>query len=182
MVFEIFNIYILVECIWLVLPAYAANGFAPLARGRRAIDGGRMLRGKPLLGPGKTWEGLALGVAVAVIVSLIEMFAYPYLPWGISPAPLAITAMSPLLGFLLGLGAIAGDAAGSFLKRRLGMKRGASAPLLDQDDFIVGSLLFAMILVPVRIEWWILLLVITPFIHLLACAIGYILKVKKTPY
>jgi CDP-2,3-bis-(O-geranylgeranyl)-sn-glycerol synthase len=90
--------------------------------------------------------------------------------------------MTPLLGFLLGFGAMAGDAAGSFLKRRLGLERGKPAPLLDQDDFIAGALLSASLLVAVRLEWAILLLVLTPVIHFAACIIGYLLKVKKEPW
>ena len=86
------------------------------------------------------------------------------------------------MGIVLGLGALVGDTAGSFIKRRNGIKRGSSAPLLDQDDFLVGALLFASLIIVVKIEWWILLLVITPVIHYIACLIGYAFKVKKTPY
>jgi len=182
MVLNIFNIYVLVECIWLILPAYAANGLAPLVRGRRAIDSGRKLAGRRVFGDGKTWEGLVFGIVIAVLIALIEMIAYPYLPWGISDVPLVIVPMSALLGFLLGSGAMVGDLVGSFIKRRFGLKRGAPAPLLDQEDFLVGSLLFASLLITVKIEWWILLLVITPVLHWTACIIGYIFKVKRTPY
>lgn len=182
MVFDIFNIYILVEVIWIILPAYAANGLAPLARGKRPIDGGRKLGGDRLFGDGKTWEGLILGIVVAVVIALVEMAAYPYLPWDISPVTLVIIPMSVTLGFLLGLGAMLGDLAGSFIKRRFGLKRGRSAPLLDQEDFLIGCLLLASLLVIVKIEWWILLIVITPVLHWVACVIGYIFKVKKTPY
>lgn len=182
MVFDIFNIYILVEVIWIILPAYAANGLAPLARGKHPIDGGRRFGGNRLFGDGKTWEGLVFGIVVAVIIALIEMAAYPYLPWDISPVTLVIAPMSIALGFLLGLGAMLGDLAGSFIKRRFGLKRGEPAPLLDQEDFLIGSLLFASLLVTVKTEWWILLLVITPVIHWVACVIGYIFKLKKTPY
>jgi len=39
-----------------------------------------------------------------------------------------------------------------------------------------------MVLVAIRAEWWIMLLVITPVIHWVSCLIGYVFKVKKTPY
>jgi CDP-2,3-bis-(O-geranylgeranyl)-sn-glycerol synthase len=183
MALEIFTIYVLVECIWLILPAYAANGLVPLVKGRRRLDFGRNFTdGRPLLGPGKTIEGLLAGCAIGAIIALIQQLAFPYLPWGISDRPLNIAPMTPLLGFLLGFGAMAGDAAGSFLKRRLGLERGKPAPLLDQDDFIAGALLSASLLVAVRLEWAILLLVLTPVIHFAACIIGYLLKVKKEPW
>ena len=181
----VFDIYTLVEVIWLILPAYAANGLAPLAgklRKLHPIDSGRKLEKERVFGDGKTWEGLGLGVVVAVIISIVQMLAHPFLPWSLSPIALAITPMGPALGLLLGLGAMFGDLAGSFIKRRFRIPRGRPAPLLDQEDFLIGSLIFASALVVVSLEWWILLLVITPVIHWVANLIGYMLRVKKEPW
>ncbi|RLI96956.1 MAG: CDP-2,3-bis-(O-geranylgeranyl)-sn-glycerol synthase [Candidatus Aenigmatarchaeota archaeon] len=178
----VFDIYTLVEAIWLILPAFAANGLAPLFRGKRPIDGGRMLVKNRIFGPGKTWEGLMGGTIVAVAIALVQQLAFPFLPWHISEVPLSIAPMTAQLGFMLGLGAMAGDLGGSFIKRRFRMKRGAPAPLLDQLDFLTGAMLFASLLVSIRTGWWILLLVITPVLHWIACIIGYLFKVKKTPY
>jgi CDP-2,3-bis-(O-geranylgeranyl)-sn-glycerol synthase len=119
---------------------------------------------------------------MGIVIAVIMQGAQELLPWNLSPIPLTIIPMSAALGFLLGLGSLVGDTAGSFVKRRLGLKRGAPAPVLDQDDFIVGALLFAVVLVSVKLEWAILLLVITPIIHVVACAIGYLLKLKDRPY
>jgi CDP-2,3-bis-(O-geranylgeranyl)-sn-glycerol synthase len=47
------------------------------------------------------------------------------------------------LGFLLGLGAMAGDAAKSFFKRRLGIAPGHPWIPFDQIDFQIGALLLA---------------------------------------
>jgi len=176
------DVYTLVEVIWLVLPAYAANGLAPLARGKRPIDGGRKLGKERVFGDGKTWEGFAFGTVVGVIVSVIQMLAFPFLPFGISPVPLIIVPMGPVLGFLLGFGAMVGDLGGSFIKRRFGIPRGRPAPLLDQEDFLIGALIFASFWVAIRPEWAILLVIITPIFHWIANLIGYLLKVKKQPY
>lgn len=181
----VFDIYTLVEVIWLILPAFAANGLAPLAgklKKAHPIDGGRKLEKERVFGNGKTWEGLGIGVLLAVIVSVIEMLAYPYLPWGISPVELNIIMMGPVLGFLLGLGAMIGDLGGSFIKRRFRLPRGQPAPLLDQEDFLVGALIFASFVVSISLGWWILLLVITPVIHWIANIIGYIIRVKREPW
>lgn len=178
----VFTVYTLVEAIFLILPAYAANGFVPILGGRRPIDFGRKFRGRPLFGPGKTWEGFASGVAIAVVISLVEMLALPYLPFSASPVPLTIVAMTPLLGFLLGLGAMLGDLAGSFIKRRLGIPRGGSAPLLDQEDFLVGGLLLASVAVIVKWEWVVLLLILTPIFHWIASYTGYLLRIKREPW
>ncbi len=183
MVVEIFGLYNLVEAVWLILPAYAANGLAPLARGKHYLDGGRNFRdGKRIFGNGKTWEGSILGVVCAVLVSSIMQFVYPLLPWGTSGVPLTLIQMGPLAGALLGLGAIIGDLVGSFLKRRLGLPRGHPVPVLDQLDFIVGSFVFVSVVFPTNFSWLILLVIVTPFFHLSANYMAFLLGVKKEPY
>ena len=181
----VFDIYTLVEAIWLILPAYSANGLTPilgLKKGLHPIDGGRKLGGHPLFGPGKTWEGLIFGSFVGGMIGLVETLAYPYLPFGISPVPLNIVPMSLLLGLLLGLGAMLGDLGGSFLKRRLSIERGRPAPVLDQLDFLAGALLFSLLLVQLKPDWVILLAFITFAFHILANIIAYALKIKKQPW
>jgi len=179
----IFTIYNLVEVIWIILPAYAANGLVPLFKGKHPVDGGRkFFDGRPFLGPGKTWEGLFFGSVIGIIISIVMLTAHPYLPWDISPVPLYIAPMSIQLGFLLGFGAIIGDMAGSFIKRRLNIPRGRPAPVLDQDDFVLGSLFFASLVVAIKFEWIILALIITPIFHFIASVIAYKLKIKKEPW
>jgi CDP-2,3-bis-(O-geranylgeranyl)-sn-glycerol synthase len=181
----VFDIYTLVEAIWIILPAYAANGLTPLIglkKGLHPIDGGRKFRGEPLFGPGKSWEGLLFGTLIGGLIGLVEMLAYPYLPFSISPEPLNIVPMSLLLGLLLGFGAMSGDIFGSFIKRRLKIPRGKPAIILDQEDFLAGALVFSLILITIEIDWVILLAVITPVIHLVANGIGYILRIKKQPW
>jgi CDP-2,3-bis-(O-geranylgeranyl)-sn-glycerol synthase len=183
MVWEIFSIYVLVEAIWLILPAYAANGLVPQFKGRRRLDGGKkFIDGKPILGKSKTIEGLFWGTLIGIIIATVEMSAFPYLPWELSDRILTIVPMTPMLGFLLGFGAMIGDSAGSFIKRRLDMRSGQSAPLLDQLDFMFGAFLFASLAAALKLEWVILMAVLTPVFHWIACAIGYLLKVKKNPW
>ena len=183
MFWDIFNIYILVEAVWLVIPIYAANGLVPIVKGKMPVDfGKKFFDGRPILGPGKTIEGFIAGCVFGAIIALVEQLAFPYLPWQLSEIPLAIVPMSVGLGAILGFGAMAGDSAGSFIKRRLNLKRGAPAPLLDQLDFLAGSLLIASVFINIKFEWFIILAVITPLIHWLACIVGYLLKVKKEPW
>jgi CDP-2,3-bis-(O-geranylgeranyl)-sn-glycerol synthase len=178
----VFDIYTLVEVVFLILPAYAANGLAPVFRGKHPIDGGRTFRGRPLFGSGKSWEGLIGGAVVGGIIGLVEQLASPYLPFSASPVALVIVPMSLWLGLLLGFGAMAGDLCGAFIKRRCGIERGRPAPLLDQEDFIIGSLAFASLLVAIKSDWFVLLFFMTPFIHLFANGVGYLLKVKREPW
>ena len=92
------------------LPAAICLVFGP----GRPLDGGRTLAdGRPLLGPSKTWRGLVLAVLGTGLGALALG-----LPGG--------------LGLAVGVGAMVGDLATSFLKRRLGLAPSASLPVLDQ--------------------------------------------------
>lgn len=119
-----------VETLLALLPALVANG-SPVLIHRRGtpIDGGRTAwDGRPLLGAGKTFEGLLLGFANGSALAALFSAATgePGLAvWG------SAAALSALLG----------DIAAAFIKRRLGLPRGAPAPVLDQLDFYAGALL-----------------------------------------
>lgn len=97
-----------------------ANGAPVLAhrllgtRLARPLDGGRRLAdGQPLLGPSKTWRGLAAALAASTLAA---------------PA----VGLSPAEGTLFGLCAMGGDLLSSFAKRRLRIPPSDSAPGLDQ--------------------------------------------------
>ena len=88
----------------------------------------------------------------------------------------------------LACGSLFGDMFKSFFKRRMGMKRGASFPLVDQLDFVVGAWVFAYLTSP---EWFvsnftpsimITILIMTPLLHLTTNIIGYFAGVKKEPW
>jgi CDP-2,3-bis-(O-geranylgeranyl)-sn-glycerol synthase len=86
----------------------------------------------------------------------------------------------------LAFGAMLGDIAGSFIKRRRGIERGGSLPLLDQLGFLVVALLFAslsadfktLFTIPVIIAGFI----ITPVLHLTTNYIAYKLGLKEVPW
>ena len=92
--------------------------------------GGSFVDGHPLLGPSKTWRGV---LAALLLCSLI--------------APvLGIVASA---GALLALGAMAGDALSSFIKRRLGIPSSGKAYALDQIPEALVPLLLVQRLMPV---------------------------------
>lgn len=83
-------------------------------RAARPIDGGRNFRdGRPLLGPSKTWRGLATAVVATALAG-----------WALG--------VGVLLGALVGVAAHLGDLASSFTKRRLGIRTSGQALGLDQ--------------------------------------------------
>jgi CDP-2,3-bis-(O-geranylgeranyl)-sn-glycerol synthase len=128
---------LVVGALWAMLPAYVPNNAAVLAGGGRPIDGGRTLGGRRLLGDGKTWRGTAIGVlvgaALAVVLDLVVAAAE-------ATSGLPLPRFGPAVSVALPAGAMAGDIAASFVKRRLGRPRGAAFPIIDQLDFVVVSL------------------------------------------
>ncbi len=184
MVLDIFNIFVLVESIWLILPAYAGNGLVPIFRKycRHPIDGGRHLGKNRLFGDGKTWEGFFIGIIIVIFIALVEQLAFPFLPWDMSPVALVIFPMNMVTGILLGFGAMLGDLFGSFIKRRLGIDRGRPTFFIDQEFFVIFALLFAGTASFIKYQWIIFLLIITPIIHWIANLIGYFLGVTRRPW
>lgn len=168
---------------WILFPAYAANGFPPFARGKRPIDFGMRLKdGKRIFGDGKTFEGLFLGLLAGTLVGIAETLAMPYLNVYASQWNVQMIPMSIFTGFMISLGALVGDMCGSFIKRRIGMERGADAPLLDQLNFVFGTIVFAYFFTTITVWMIIIMFLVTPVIHRVACIIGYRLKIKQVPW
>lgn len=189
----------ILQAVWLFLPCYAAN-MAPVAAARlwprwtRALDGGRLGRdGRPLLGPNKTWRGLASGAFAGGTTALLLAAAGPNesLDFGRSdgvPGP-----MVALFGMALGVGALAGDAAKSFLKRRLGRNPGTPWFPFDQLDAVVGGLAAAALAAPLVGGWslaayfgdaWVpvWIVVLTPGLHWLSSVLAFAFGLKKRPW
>jgi CDP-2,3-bis-(O-geranylgeranyl)-sn-glycerol synthase len=154
-----------------IIPAMFANATPVLARGRRPIDGGlRFIDGRRLLGDGKTWEGLIAGLAAGVTVALLLAIALDNI-------------LVAYVGTLTSIGAMAGDITASFIKRRLGMERGAPAPVLDQLNFYIGAIAVLLIagytITPTML---ITLAAISGLAHITANIIAYKLKLKNVPW
>jgi CDP-2,3-bis-(O-geranylgeranyl)-sn-glycerol synthase len=71
-----------------------------------------------------------------------------------------------------------GDMAESFIKRQCGLARGASTPLLDQLDYIVGAFLFASLATPFLLKRFATVALITVPLHYTANFVAYKLKLK----
>jgi len=177
---------VVVVAFWSMLPAYVPNNVAVLLGGGPPIDGGRTLGGRRLLGDGKTWRGTVAGVAAGAVLALALDAGAP----GAREVS-GVTAVPEFPGAVvvaLPLGAMLGDIAASFLKRRLDRERGAAVPGLDQLDFVVGALALAAaadsgwfastFTVPVLL----VVLVLTPVLHLSTNYVAYLLDLKEVPW
>ncbi len=172
-------VFILVSAIYFMLPAYIANIFALIFSGKTPLDFNKKCSdGRRLIGNGVTLRGLFGGSLSGTIVGLIQGIISPY----ISLEPNLTIMHGCLFGFTMGFGALMGDAAGSFIKRRIGIDRGQPAPLLDQLDFVVGALLLSSFVYFENYFIVIVAFIITPILHLLTNMVGYTLGFKDVWY
>lgn len=172
-----------VKALLIIFPAYAANGFPPLARGTKPIDFNKKLSdGNRILGNGKTIEGFALGIFIGFLVGALEAYLYPDLNAYAMQFGVTLPIINLTVGFMISFGALFGDICGSFIKRRLKLKRGADVPLLDQWNFIIGAVVFAMWFTDITVWMLLIMLLITPLIHRIANIIAYKIKIKKEPW
>lgn len=162
-------IELILEAVKYILPAYVANSSSVLFGGGSPIDLGRELHGNRLLGDGKTWRGLIFGLMSGSIAAV---------GIGIILGSVLIS----LYGVLISLGGLLGDIAASFFKRRIGVERGDPAPLLDQLDFVLGALALGSVLFVPSEKVILTIIILTPFLHLLANVIGYLLDFKDKPW
>ncbi len=199
-------------------PAYLANTGAMLfgkwipdkiGFDNHKIDGGRIHSdGNRLLGDGKSWEGLFGGGVFSGILVMIAHYIWdensppsdrPFID------PLLISDSSDwfwignewvaafVLGFTLGFSCMLGDMAGSYVKRRQGLKRegevSSKAPLLDTLPFAIFIFLAAAIFFNDQVMMnsdlrspIIAIIILTPIIHRSFNILGYRLGLKSVPY
>lgn len=170
------------KAIYLMLPAYAANMAPVLFRKRLGflafpLDFGLEFMGKPLLGPHKTFRGLAAGVAFAVAVA----FAQRIFELSGLLESLAVLEYSGWLyiGLLMGFGAILGDSMKSFAKRRAGISPGRPWMPFDQLDFAFGSLLFLIAYRWVGVPVFIAALASSLVLHVLVNHAAFYIGVRR---
>jgi len=178
--------------IYFMLPAYLANVSALAFGGGTALDFKRdFTDGQRLLGDGVTWRGTIIGIIIGTSIAIIQGFIFLYYGdiFTILPGWVTIQGLIPtniigwlVLGLALSIGALGGDAVGSFIKRRIKIGRGKPAPLLDQLDFVVGALILASFVVIIPLNLVILIIIISVFLHVAANSIAYFLGMKDVWY
>ena len=188
---EIFKLLIAVlGAVYFMLPAYVANLSGLAFGGGTPVDGGRECKdGRRLIGNGVTWKGLQngtiIGTLVGVVLGIIGTFYgdLSVLTGGIIDLHVYGSLIGGLiLGFLMAFGALLGDAVGSFLKRRMGLERGAPAPFMDQLDFVVGALVLSLLVVRISWSFFIIIALLYLFLHLGSNTFAYLIGIKDVWY
>ncbi|MBI4150125.1 CDP-2,3-bis-(O-geranylgeranyl)-sn-glycerol synthase [Candidatus Woesearchaeota archaeon] len=173
----------LLSALYFMLPAYVAN-MAPVIVKRINIfnvplDQGRKWKdGKPVFGSHKTWRGLIAAVVFGAAVFALQQRLYVYDFWR-SISLVNYPAQPAMLGVFLGLGAILGDLVKSFFKRRRYITSGKPWIPFDQLDFVVGALLLSSLYYIPQLWVYVVLLVISPLLHILVNHIAFYLRIRK---
>lgn len=175
-------IELLFKAIWLFLPAYFANAIPPMIsklkiqKYNKSVDKTLMIKNRELFGKNKTLFGIFFGILGGTLLGTLQ-----------SLVPLEIIGfpevkMTIILALFLSSGALLGDLGGSFIKRRLKIENGNSLPLLDQLDFLIGAIIFAIIITPLSLSVILIAFLITPIFHIISNIFAYKLKIKKVPW
>ena len=184
------------------IPSLTGMPVKPIDAGRLHSDGNRML------GDGKTWNGFIGGSMTAGLLTMLQhhLSAGRVLA-GDRPTVDILAGVSEdawfwvggaygaafVLGCVLGFGTMTGDAVGSFIKRRRGMKRegevSSKAPLLDTLPFAILLYTFGLLFLPQALHGqtefilpMLATLIATPVVHRLFNLAGYRLGLKSVPY
>ena len=183
-------INLLISClaaIYFMLPAYVANLSGLAFGGKTPLDMGKTLSdGYRVIGNGVTWKGFIYGTILGTLVGGVQGLVgltLSQLTSGIIPFLVFNSLLNGLfVGFLLAFGALLGDAIGSFIKRRLGLKSGQPAPFLDQLDFVIVALILISPVVPLSINFILIIAIITIILHVSSNTIAYLLGIKDVWY
>lgn len=182
---------IMLNGLWLFVPAMLSNTFATMFGGKTKIDFGKSWHGKRIFGDGKSWSGFIGGGFSAACVGFV-IIGISYLTDSVDTWGYGEFYRNIGIVLCLAYGALFGDLCAAFIKRRLGMERGHKAPILDQYDFVAGAFLittiffhdwiFATYFDGWRICAFIIILLTMFFIHRIANIIGYKIGLKKEPW
>jgi CDP-2,3-bis-(O-geranylgeranyl)-sn-glycerol synthase len=151
-------------CLWYLLPAALGNhnascgnrlplpGFLKRGMDKLAIpiDLGKTLNGREIFGKNKTWRGLVVGILTAILVSGVQALLFFKIGFLRNNTVVDYASHNFIfVGTLMGGGALLGDLAESFIKRRLGKPSGKPWFPWDQSDWIIGAMLLSsMVVVP----------------------------------
>jgi len=164
-----------------ILPAYIANAIPVIFGGGMPVDFKRkFIDGERIFGDGKTWRGLFAGLCFGSLTGLLESQLCSF---AVIPNSLCLDFIP--LGFVLSLGTMIGDLAGSFIKRRMRMKRGHPSLILDQLSFLVFALVLSLHYVPnglITLDAVVFLLVLTYLLHVLSNMVANRLGLKNVPW
>ena len=183
------DIQYILSCLYFFLPAYFTNMTPPLiARIRffkflvKPIDFNKKFLSEPILGSHKTWLGAIFGLIVGSLIVLLQSELYKFSFFQqISFFNYQKINLWLFAGLICG-GAVFGDLFFAFIKRRLKLKPGARFIPFDQTNYVIGSALFLSFYLKLGINVWLVIFVLTFFLHIIFNRLGYALKLHQAKW
>jgi CDP-2,3-bis-(O-geranylgeranyl)-sn-glycerol synthase len=177
---------LMLQCMYFMLPAAFAN-MAPVMfknalKGLNVpIDGGKTIGKKPVFGSHKTIRGFVVGMITAIAIALLQAWlsGYPFMQ-GFSVMDYSQGyGFAILFGLLMGFGALFGDLAKSFIKRRIGIDAGKPFIPFDEVDFAIGALAFASIIIDISWDIVAMSIGLAFLFHILVNHAAFYLKIRN---
>ena len=170
---------LILKALYFFLPAYIAN-MAPVIF-KKVPFLAKPVNAK-LFGVNKTWRGLILATVVGTLIFLAQKQLFQLGGFWEDVALIDYTGFSVLLGVLLALGAILGDLVESYFKRKRKIAPGKPWFPWDQLDFVFGAFLLSFIIYMPAIEVIVMLIIVTPFLHVATNHLAYYLRIRKEKF
>ena len=161
----------------------AKSKWPPLRNWTTPIDFGRTFRGKQIFGTHKTWRGLITGMIASTAVLAMQQLLFRHAAFlqtwigGFDFGHLPTLIVGPLLG----LGALGGDAIKSFFKRQRGTAPGESWFPFDQLDLPLGALIFTYPYIHPSLTQSLMVVAVGCASQLISSYVGFLLHLKDQP-
>lgn len=177
---------------YLLVPAYCANMAPPLAKRfhlleslAKPVDKGKVLKdNKYIFGQNKTYRGFIVGMIGGALGGILQVLLYNisfFHEISLSGIIYNNALFMVCFGALMGFGAIFGDLAESFIKRRVGVNPGERFIPWDQIDLVIGAYIFTLPILFGLISWQLFLcsILVTFFLHVMTNHAAYYLHIRK---
>lgn len=174
--------------LWFFFPAGFAN-MAPIFAARipflhnysYPLDCYKKMNNKRILGDHKTIRGIISGIIIGIIMVYFQQYLYNHFVFFKSISIINYTQINIFLfGFLLGFGALFGDAVKSFFKRQFAISEGKSWLFFDQLDYIIGAIVFSLFYIRLTLFIYMLAIILWFLLHVIVSFIGFLMGLKRS--
>jgi len=175
---------LILKVFFLMLPAYFSNMAPVFVKNKFSfldvpVDFNKSFFGQPIFGRNKTIRGFLAGIIFSIIIVALQklLFQYNFI------REISLINYSQVniffLGFLFGFGALFGDLIKSFFKRRFEIIPSDSVKIIDQLDYVVGSLFFISIVYIPPVDIIILVMVVSLILTIVFNHLAYYFHFRK---
>lgn len=176
----------LLSTVWFLVPAGVANMAAGVSgkfwpKFNLPLDLGYKFRDKRIFGDHKTVRGILIGTIFGYVTYIFQNYLISNVTI-LKTVTINNFSNNYILGFVLPMGALFGDAIKSFFKRQLGIISGKSWFPFDQVDWVLGALIALFIFVRFDIFFALLTITVGLVLHIAIKVIGYTIHLQDEKF